>query len=162
VPAVALITTEAVTLVAVGVPTKLPLTPALPDATAVAPERFVPPKVTVIVVPKLPLFGLTEASVGVAALTVNGTDRVFPPTTRPNVVAPVAAPPVIVICADTLLLVGDPTIEPLTPALPEATAVAPERFVPVKVTGNVVPTVPVAGLTAASVGVAEFTTKLTE
>lgn len=53
-------------------------------------------------------------------------------------------------------------IEPLMPALPDATAVAPVRFVPTKVTGNVVPTVPVAGVTVFSVGAAELTVKLTE
>jgi len=53
-------------------------------------------------------------------------------------------------------------IEPLTPGLPDATAVAPERFVPTKVTGNVVPAVPAAGEIEVNVGVAELTTKFTE
>lgn len=60
------------------------------------------------------------------------------------------------------MLVGAPVIEPLTPGLPDATAVAPERFVPTKVTGNVVPAVPAAGEIEVNVGVAELTTKFTE
>lgn len=95
--AVEAITTEALTPVAVGEPTSVPLTPALPDTTAVAPERFVPPKVTATVVPTVPLFGDIEVRVGVAAFTVKDTDSVFPPTTMPSVVAPVAAVAEIVI-----------------------------------------------------------------
>jgi hypothetical protein len=63
-----------------------------------------------------------------------------PPTVRPKVLTPSAAVDEIVIEALTLVLVGVPVIEPLMPVLFETTAVAPERLVPVKVTGNEVPT----------------------
>jgi hypothetical protein len=62
------------------------------------------------------------------------------------VVTPVAAAGEIVIEAVTLVLVGVPVIEPPTPALFDTTPVAPDRLVPVKVTGNV-PMEPDAGLT---------------
>ena len=75
--------------------------------------------------------------------------------------APVAAVAEIRIEAVTLVLVGVPVIVPLTPLLPEITAVAPASPVPVKVTGNVVPTVPAAGATEVSV-VLGLTVKVTE
>jgi len=78
------------------------------------------------------------------------------------VVAPVAAVPVIVIEALTLVAVGVPVIVPLMPALVDVTAVAADRFEPVKVTGTVVPTVADAGVTAVTVGPAARTVKVTE
>ncbi len=142
VAAVALITTLAVTVVPVGVPVIVPVTPGLAELMAVALDRFVPVKVTVArVVPTVPLLGDTLVSVGVAATTVNGSEKVWPPITSPNVVAPVVAVAEMVIealteVAEVLVIV------PVTPGLPETTAVAFVRFVPVKVKLVVVPTVP--------------------
>ncbi len=48
----------------------VPLMPAMPDTTPVAPERLVPVKVTANVVPAVPLFGETEVSVEVVAAVV--------------------------------------------------------------------------------------------
>jgi hypothetical protein len=128
----------------------------------VAPERFVPVKVTGNVVPTVPADGVAAVNVGAAELTVKFTEKVCPPITRPRVVVPVAAEPVIVIEALTLPLVGVPVIVPLTPALPDVTAVAPVRFVPAKVTGNVVPTTPLAGVTEVNAGAAAMTLKVVE
>ena len=140
-----------------------PLTPALFDTTAVAPDRFVPVKVNgVIVVPSAPDDVDNAVSVVVAALTVKGKEKFVPPIARPSVVAPVVAAPVIVIKAVTLVLAGAPVIEPLTPALPDTTPVAATRLVPMKVTLNEVPAVPEDGVTDVSVGVAELTVKFTE
>ena len=152
--AVAEIVIEAVTLVLVGVPVIVPLTPALPDTTAVAPARPVPVKVTGNVVPTVPAAGATEVSV-VLGLTVNVTVYGVPPTMRPRVVVPGAAVAKIVI--EALTDVADAAvIVPLTPLVPDTTAVAPDRLVPAKVTENVVPTVPVGVFTDVSV-----TTELT-
>ncbi len=80
----------------------------------------------------------------------------MPPTTRPNVVAPVDADELMVIEAVTL--VADAVvILPLTPALAELTAEAALKFVPVNVTVNVVPAVPLFGLKEVSVGAAAMT-----
>src|SRR5580693_9089497 len=141
---------EAVTVVPVGVPVIVPLTPVLPETTAVAPVKFVPAKVTGNVVPTVPVDGVTEVSVGAPAATVNAMVTFCVPTLRPRVVAPVVAPPAMVIDAVTVVAVGVPVIVPLMPALPETTAVAPVKFAPVKVTGNVVPTAPVDGVTELS------------
>ena len=59
-------------------------------------------------------------------------------------VVPVAAEAEIVI--DALTEGADVAgIVPLTPLLPDTTEVAPDRLVPAKVTGKVVPTVPLFG-----------------
>jgi hypothetical protein len=52
-------------------------------------------------------------------------------------------------------------IVPLMPGLPDTTADAAERVVPVKVTGKAVPTVPDAGATAFKVGVPAVVAKET-
>jgi len=153
---------EAVTPVAVGVPVIVPLTPVLADTTPAAPARLVPAKLTLNVVPTVPEGGVIDISVVVAALTVNGKVKFVAPTLRPKVVAPVVAVPVIVIKALTLVLVGAPVIEPLTPGLVDTTPVAPARLVPVKLTLNEVPAVPEDGVIDVSVGAAELTVKLTE
>jgi len=72
VAAVAVITTDAVTELAPAVMID-PLTPALPDTTAVAAESVVPVKVTVIVVPTVPVAGVTEVTVVVPETVVNET-----------------------------------------------------------------------------------------
>jgi hypothetical protein len=127
----------------------VPLTPLLPDTTAEALDKPVPVNVTGKVVPTVPDAGLTDVSV-TAGLTVKATRLFVPPTVRPMVVPPIAAAPVIVIDAVTDVAEVD-VIVPLTPLLPDTTAVALDRPVPVKVTGKVVPTVPDAGLTDVSV-----------
>jgi len=154
--AVGLIVIEAVTLVA-DTDVIVPLTPGLLDVTAEAALKSEPVKVTEKLLPSVPLVVLTDVSVGVAAaLTVKLCDRVVPPTTRPSVVAPVEADELIVIEAVTLVAEAL-VILPLTPALPELTAEAALRFVPVNVTENVVPAVPLLGLKEVSVGAAAMT-----
>jgi hypothetical protein len=74
------------------------------------------------------------------------------------VVAPVAADAEITIDAVTELAPAV-MIAPLTPALPDTTADAPDSVVPVKVTVSVVPTVPVAGVTDVTVVVPETVVK---
>jgi len=139
----------------------VPVMPGLAETTAVAFDRFVPVKVKVVVVPMVPLPDeppdeVIDVRVGVAATTVNGSDRGDPFTTIPRVVAPVLAVEVITTVAVTVVLVEAPVMVALTPELPETMALAPERFVPVKVTGNDVPTVPVLGDTLVRVGVARL------
>ncbi len=137
----------------------VPVTPGLPETTAVAFVRFVPVKVKLLVDPTVPLPDeppdeVIDVRVGVAATTVNGSDRGVPFTTTPKVVVPVVAVEAITTVAVTVVLVDAPVIVALTPELPETMALAAERFVPVKVTGNDVPTVPLLGDTLVSVGVA--------
>ena len=148
VEAAPVIVIDAVTEVA-EVEVIVPLTPLLPDTTAEALDRPVPVNVTGKVVPAVPDAGFNDASV-VAGSTVKLTVYGVPLTTRPTVVPPIAAALVIVIEAPTEVADVEVTV-PLTPALPDTTAVALERFVPVKVTGNVVPTIPVTWLTDVTV-----------
>jgi hypothetical protein len=158
--AVEAITTVAVTVVLVEAPEIVALTPALPETMALAPERFVPVKVTGNDVPTVPVFGDTLVSVGVARLIVNGNEMVWPPTVTPRVDAPAAAVALITTVALTVVL-DVPVMVALTPALLDTAAVAPERLVPLKVTGNVVPTVPLLGVTLVNVGVVEAVVKET-
>jgi hypothetical protein len=65
VSAAVLVTTQfAVTVVVVGVPVMVQVTPAPDAVTAVAPLRLVPVRVTGTVVPRTPEVGLMEVSVG--------------------------------------------------------------------------------------------------
>ena len=157
---VAAVAVEAITMFAVtalGLEVTIePLMPASPPTNAVAPDRFVPLKVTVRFVPAAALAGLREVSVGAAALTRNGNETVLPPMESPSVVAPVVAVEAMVMLALTEVALAD-EIEPVMPVSPATTALAPERLVPVKVTVNVVPAAPLAGLSSVSVGAAAVT-----
>jgi hypothetical protein len=57
--------------------TPLTVTPA-PKLLIVAPERFAPASVTFTDVPTVPLLGLMEVNVGIAALTVKVTALLVP------------------------------------------------------------------------------------
>jgi len=140
-------------------PAALAVTPAPLTLIAVIFKRFVPVIVTGTVWPCSPDAGVKPVMVGAGAVTVNATDTFCEPTVKPKVVPPVAAPAVIVMDALTLVLDGAPLIVPLIPALPEMTAVAADRFVPVKVTLKVLPPAPLAGETEVSVGVPDTTVK---
>jgi hypothetical protein len=105
--------------------------------TDVAPVRFVPAIVTLA--PPVPLLGLTFVIVGVAAVvTVNDELLVAVPPEVVTDQVPVVAPDgtVVVIC------VAEATVKVALVPL-RATAVAPEKFVPVIVT--LVPTGPLPG-----------------
>ena len=115
--------------------------------------KFVPVKVTGTLLPTTPLDGLTEVSVGPAALTVKVAAPLVPPLVvtvtlaAPSVAFPAMAK-VAVIC------VALTTVTPLTvtPGLLTATVAPAMKFVPVKVTGTLLPTTPLDGLTEVNVG----------
>jgi hypothetical protein len=73
VAAAAVILIEAVTELALAVEI-VPLMPGFSDATPVAAARFVPVKVTLKVLPAVPVAGVTEVTVGTTAATVKGTE----------------------------------------------------------------------------------------
>jgi hypothetical protein len=156
------ITKLAVCEVDVPPPTTAAVTPAPLTVRLVIPSRFVPVISTDTVCPCSPAAGANDEMVGVGGSTVNGSEKGVPPTTRPMVAAPVAAVALITTVAVTVVPVGVPVIVPVTPALLDTTAVAPERFVPVKVMGNEVPTEPLLGDTLVNVGVADATVKGSE
>jgi hypothetical protein len=120
------------------------LAAALPlNVTAVAPVKFVP--VTTTEAPTGPLAGLKPDIVG-AIITVKLPDEVAVPPAVVTLIFPLLEPPATtaVICVALLT-------EKLEAAFPpNASAVAPVRFVPVMVTE--VPEAPEAGLKLAMVG----------
>jgi hypothetical protein len=115
------------------------VTPAPPNDTAVAPVRLLPVSVTARpVVPRLPLVGLIEVSVGAGGITVNVTALVVVPLAVltvafevPGVALERLKVAVIEVELATVKLV---TVTPL----PTVMAVAPVKLVPVRVTANAV------------------------
>jgi hypothetical protein len=147
----------AVKVVALTYVMPLTVTPPPPVTEIVSPDgvKLVPARVTVTAVPRLPLFGMIEISVGAGGLaTANVRPLLFPPevvtvTVRLPTVVPGAIVNVAVSC------VGLATLTPVTVTpVPAATVVAPARkFVPVRVTVNgALPRVPLVGLIVANVG----------
>jgi hypothetical protein len=161
------VTTLTVLVETVAVPeiTKLAVAVAPPGATTmlftempepvtvipVAPVSALPVRVTGTVLPRMPVIGAIEASVG--PVTVNGTVMVVPPgVVTLTVLVESVAPDEIAKFAVTV--VSPTMVIPLT-VMPDPdtfTAVSLERPVPVRVTGTVVPRTPVLGAIEVSVG----------
>jgi hypothetical protein len=156
VAAVLAITNDAVCDVAEPPAITVAVTPVPLTVMPVMLVRFVPLMVTGTVWPCSPTAGDSVVTVGPGGFTVKGRDTSWPPTLRPKVVAPVVAVDVTVMLATTEVAVADVTV-PATPVLPEMTAVAWLRLVPVKVTVSVVPVTAVAGLTELKVAMAADT-----
>ena len=141
----------AFTVVAVDViPVQVMPPPAI--VTAVAPVRLVPVMVTGTVVPWVPDVGLIEISVGPCTENAPVKMLVVPiGVTTLTFLALTVAPAVI---AQLALTVPAVDVMPLhvTPVPEIVTAVAPTRFVPIKLTGTLVPRTPVPGVIEVSVG----------
>lgn len=153
------ITQLAVTVVAVGVPVIVQVTPPPDTVTAVAPVRLAPLMVTGTVVPCNPELGTIE--VIVAPCTVNGTELLT--ATAPGTVMVTLWTPSVAVAEMvkfTVAVVELPTTRPLgvTPAPETFTALAPVRLVPVSVTATVVARTPVGGAIVANVGVGGIVT----
>lgn len=146
-PAVEAITHEALTVVAVGVPLSVQVTPAPLMVTSVVPARLVPVIVTGTVVPRTPLVGDMLVRVG-APPTVNAAVRVAFPSGEATVtfLAVSAAAAVITQEALTVVPVGVPLSVQVIPVPLMVTPVESCRPAPVKVTGTVVPLAPDVGL----------------
>src|SRR6266403_1533582 len=149
VAAVAVIAQFAVTVVAVGVPLMVQTTlPAIPDTfTAVVPDRLLPVRVIgTLGPPRTPDVGAIEVSVGLT--TVNVTLLVVTPgvVVTLTFLFPVAAVAAIAHVALTVVVVGGVTVlmvQTTLPAVPDTfTAVAPDRLLPVRTTGTLVPRAP--------------------
>jgi hypothetical protein len=143
----------AVICVALTTTALLTVTP-LPLTFTVEPApKFVPVSVTGTLVPCTPLLGLTEVSVGAPAFTVNVTPLLFsPPDVTVTVSAPVAALAAIWNVAVICVALTTTTLLTVTP-LPLTFTVEPApKFVPVSVTGTLVPCTPLVGLIEVSVG----------
>ena len=120
---------------------------------SVAPVRPVPVKVTLKMVPRKPDVGAIEASVG--PNTVNDATKgllVPPAVVTVILLTPSPAVGVIVHVALTVVEV-DPVTVQLTPLPDTFTVCALSRFVPVMITGTLVPRKPDAGAIEADVGV---------
>jgi hypothetical protein len=153
-PAPAVITQDALTVVAVGVPEMVHVTPPPLVLTAVAALRLVPVRVTGTVVPRAPDEGLIDVSVGTGwAVTVNCTVLVAPIGVVTLTVLPVTAAPAPILNVAVTIL-SFTTARPLTvmPPPDALTAVAPVSPVPLNETGTLVARMPDVGVIDASVG----------
>jgi hypothetical protein len=131
------------TVVAIEVAVTVPRVAAVPlNFTLVAPVRFVPVMVTGVPTP--PLVGLELVIVG-AATNVKLDELVTVPPGVVTLIFPVVVPVGTVVAIDVAVTVPKVAAVPLN-----FTLVAPERFVPVMVTG--VPTPPLEGLKLVMVG----------
>jgi len=130
----------------------------VPDTvTAVAPDRFVPVRVSKTPVPCVTGFGATETSVGPS--TVNVWSPLVPPALE-TVTFLAVSPAVAVIVNVVVIVVGftivmAPTVTPP----PDTATVVPVavKLLPDRVTGTAVPRTPVFGVTEASVGAGGLT-----
>lgn len=136
---------------------KLPaasVTPPDRPLSAEAPVRPVPVMVTGTEVPRTPVFGLIEVTLGTdRAITVNVTLLVVPMgvatlTAR----APTCAPATIAKLAVMLPEFTTLKVVTVTPVLDTLMAVVPVRFVPESVTATVEPLNPVLGAIDVRVG----------
>lgn len=143
-------TQDAVTVVAVGVPVIEHVTPPPLMVTPVAVARFVPVIVTATVVPRTPVVGVMPVTVG--PFTVNVSVFEIPPGVVTEMFRlPVAAAFVSVQDALTVVAVTVPTVQ-LMPLMPVLTADVPNRLVPVRVIGKLVPRRPEVGEIELNVG----------
>jgi hypothetical protein len=120
----------------------------------VAPDtKFVPASVTVKLDPATPLLGAIEVSVGAPREMVNGTAAVVPPgVVTVTLAAPTAALAAMVNVAVICVALVTLTLLTVTPGLPTATVAPETKLEPVKVTGTLVPRVPLVGAMEAKVG----------
>lgn len=140
-PAPRAIAQDAFTVVAVvTIPVHVMLPPMF---TAVAPARPVPLRVTGTMVPRTPLVGVIEVSVGPTTVNVTGVGDVVAPAAvvTPMVWGPSGAATPIVSVAFTLVSLTTVILVTVTPVVPPkpVIAVAPVRPTPVKVTPTVCP-----------------------
>jgi hypothetical protein len=146
-----------VALTVVGLVTVKPatVTPVPDTLTPVVPVRLVPVRVTAtLVLPRVPVLGLIEVSVGAGGLV---TVNITLPVVTPDVVTlmflfPNVVPGAIVKVA--LTVVSFTTVIPLTAMLlvPVFTVVVPVKPLPERVTATVAPRAPELGLIPVSVG----------
>ena len=137
------------------------VTPPPSPVSAVAPVKLAPVIVTgtanVLVAGCVAEFGLIEISV--APCTVKGTLLLVPPAVVIVTVLAVSAAPVEMVKV-AVTVCGSRTVRPLTVIPPPETfnALAPVRFVPVKVTTTTVPRTPAGGAIEVNVGARGITT----
>jgi hypothetical protein len=124
--------------------------------TDVVPVRLLPLKVTGTARPCVPVFGEIEVSTGTAAgVTVNAPVRMLlvpPGVVTLTFLAVSAALPAIVKVAVTVVALTTAILLTVMPPPVTVTAVAPVRFVPVRVTVGAPPWLPVTGEIEVSVG----------
>lgn len=136
----------------VNAPTVMP-----PPAFTVVPVavKFVPISVTGTAVPRKPVLGVIEVSVGVAGVIIEKLSGLLVPTGVVTVTFRAVSPAFGAMIKFTVTVLSLTTVKPLTVTPPPVmfTAVAPVRFVPVRVAATVVPRAPSIGEIDASVGI---------
>jgi hypothetical protein len=122
------------------------VTPVPSPVKPVVPFRLDPANITgSTAVPRSPVFGLIEVSVG--PCTVKGTVLLVPPTVVTLTALGAVSAAVVEMVKVALMVSGLTTLRPLTVIPPPGTLipVTPIKSVPVSVTGTVVPRIPVGG-----------------
>lgn len=155
-PALTVIVKVAVIVVALTTVTALTLTPD-PDTDTVVPVvvKLVPVSVTGTLVPRSPLSGVIDVSVGLAGVTtVNVTVLVVPSAavvTLTFLALRVAEDVTVNVAVTVVSLTTVRSLE-VTPEPEIVMAVAPVRPLPVRVTGTLVPRAPELGAIEVSTG----------
>jgi hypothetical protein len=154
-PSVALAAMVNVAVICVVLTTVTALTaiPVLLVATVAPETKLVPVRVTGAPAPRTPVAGAMVLSVGGGGLTVKMAGALVPPL----VVTVTFAPPSVALAAMVnvaVIRVALTTVKALTamPGLLVVTVAPRIKFVPVRVTGTLVPWTPLVGPTDASVG----------
>jgi hypothetical protein len=112
--------------------------------------------------PTIPLLGLIEVTVGTDWFTVKVTDVVlYPGVSTATLFAPISALDAMVKTAVISVELTTMTSLTLTPMAPTKTVAGETKFVPVKITGTVVPVSPLLGLIDVKVGAGGAMAKLT-
>ena len=116
--------------------------------------KLVPVRVTFTLVPSVPLFGFTIVSVGAGGFTLNDVVGVTPfeVTETVRTGGDSVALPLITNVAVMVVEFTRTTLEAVTPLPLTATVTGLTKFVPLMVTGTLVPWTPTAGLTPVTVG----------
>jgi hypothetical protein len=139
-----------VALTTARLPTVMPLLLTINAAPA---TKLEPVKVTGTLAPGTPLAGLTDVSTGAGGFTVNTAALLVPPlVVTVRFAAPVAAVAATVSVAVIFVALTTVTLPAVTPGLLTATVAPATKLVPVRVTGTLAPSAPLAGLTEVSVG----------
>lgn len=154
-PAVAVIVKVAVIVVVLTTVSPLTVTPA-PDTATVVPVavKFVPVSVTGTAVPRTPVFGETDVSVGAGGATTVNVVALVVPIGVVTLTFLLVSPAVAVIVNVAVTVEAFTTVRPLelTPLPDTLIAVAPVRPLPVNVTGKLVVCSPVSGEIEVKVG----------
>src|SRR5215472_4471958 len=144
----------AVAVMVVALTTLRPVAAVVPNLTAVAPVKFVPVIVTSVPPANGPDVGLRPVTVGLAAYVNWSAAEVA--LVPPGVVTVTSTTPAVPAGEFAVTVVALTTVRPVAAVVPNLTAVAPGKFVPVIVTSVPPANGPDVGLRPVTVGLAAY------